>query len=456
MLQDLEKLGGELKVPAQPPDVDAVLEAAGQQGRRLNIFQASLQLRAMSGDYLAWDKLRYKQPPDDLTHEEWWAATRLARTMVERPVDRLVDVEGRPFTFTLPDAVLRSIENVNRAASGHIAVSEQVTNASTRDRYLVSSLIEEAITSSQLEGAATSRRVAKEMIRSGRPPADRGERMILNNYRAMRQIIELQHEELSPELVCELHRIVTEGTLDNPAAAGVLQSDETERVAVWGDGDQLLHRPPPVDELPERLRRVCAFANGDGAPGYVPPVLRAITVHFMMGYDHYFEDGNGRTARALFYWTMLREGFWLTEFVPISRILKQAPAQYARSFLLTEQDHGDLTHFFLYQLDVLERAIKDLHEYLARKASEVRDLQRSMRARPGVYNHRQLALLESAVKDPGAEYSVRSHSLSHNTSGETARHDLRALENAGLLVRSRRGKQYVWVPVSDLVDRLEG
>ena len=45
-------------------------------------------------------------------------------------------------------------------------------------RYLVNSLMEEAIRSSQLEGATTTRRVAKELLRSGREPKDRGERMI--------------------------------------------------------------------------------------------------------------------------------------------------------------------------------------------------------------------------------------------------------------------------------------
>jgi Fic family protein len=63
----------------------------------------------------------------------------------------------------------------------------------------------------------------------------------------------------------------------------------------------------------------------------------------MLGYEHPFEDGNGRTARALFYWSMLNQGFWLTEFLTVSKILRKAPAKYARSFLYTEQDSNDLT-----------------------------------------------------------------------------------------------------------------
>jgi Fic family protein len=123
-----------------------------------------------------------------------------------------------------PDEIFRLTEEISRRASGMIAVPEPVTNPATRDRYVVNSLIEEAITSSQLEGASTSRRVAKEMIRSGRNPKDRSERMILNNYNGMLRVGELRDKDLTPDLVCELHRIITEGTLDDPAAAGQVQS----------------------------------------------------------------------------------------------------------------------------------------------------------------------------------------------------------------------------------------
>lgn len=201
----------------------------------------------------------------------------------------LLDKEGKPFTYSLPNSNLRAIESVNRSLSGNISMSEQVTNPETRDRYLVNSLIEEAITSSQLEGASTSRVVAKEMIRSGRMPQDRSEQMIFNNYNAMRRVTELREAPLTPDLVLELHRIVTDGTLDDPTAAGRLQRENEVRVAVFGDGEEVLHYPPRAAELPERLERLCAFANETDRDGaYMPSVLRAITIHFMMGYDHPF------------------------------------------------------------------------------------------------------------------------------------------------------------------------
>lgn len=242
-------------------------------------------------------------------------------------------------------------------------------------------------------------------------------------------------------------------------AAGLLASTTSYRDASTWVLDRmfspLVSRPPPVSELANRRQRLCDFANGTGSDAYIPPVLRAIAIHFMMGYDHYFEDGNGRTARALFYWSMLREGYWLTEFLTISRILAKAPAQYARSFLLTEDDDGDLTHFFLYHLVVTERAIQDLHAYLDRKADDLRSIQKQIRARPGEFNYRQLALLEHAVHNPSALYTAYSHASSHNVSEQSARNDLSDLQQRGLLNRTKLSRRTAWVPVANLSTALE-
>ncbi len=264
--------------------------------------------------------------------------------------------------------------------------------------------------------------------------------MILNNYFAMQGIRELAQNPLTPDTVLELHRIVTDGTLEHPEYAGRLQDRDDQRVSVWGDGDQLLHRPPPVNELPARLERLCAFANGSDDTPYMPAVVRAIVVHFMMGYDHYCEEGNGRTVRALFYWPMLREGYWLTEYLSISQILRKAPAQYARAFLMTEDEGGDLTHFVLYQLGVIRRAIDDLHEYLAAKAREIREVQSRLKGLPGEFNHRQLAVLDHAARNPTAVHTAKSHDASHRVTIETARQDLRALEARGALERFKISK----------------
>ena len=98
-----------------------------------------------------------------------------------------------------------------------------------RTQYTVSSLVEEAIASSQLEDASTTRKVASAMIRSGRKPRDRYERMIFNNYIAMKRIQEQQSESLTIEGLLNLHNILTEGTMDDPDASGKFSTHHHQR-----------------------------------------------------------------------------------------------------------------------------------------------------------------------------------------------------------------------------------
>lgn len=406
--------------------------------------------------YLPWDQLRYRKPPSGLAHEDWWLATRIARSGIMRALP-LQAMNGDNFSYALPDEVLRLVGEVTERASGQIAVPEQVTNSATKDRYVISSLIEEAITSSQLEGASTSRKKAKEMIRHSRKPTTRSEQMIMNNYLAMQHVSENRHAEFTPEAICQLHEIVTYNTLDNPDCAGKVQSnpDPDDRVKVFDNEGNVLHSPPAVDELPGRLQRLCNFANGEDDQGvYVPPVVRALAIHFMMGYDHYFEDGNGRTARALFYWSMLKQGYWLSEFLTISRILKKAPSQYMKSFIFTEQDDGDLTYFLIYHLKVIRRALNDLDKYLARKSDELRKTRKLLSPKVSKFNYRQISLLEFAIKRPDEYYTVKSHAKSHGVSEQAARNDLYDLEDRKLLERDRLGRQFVWTTPVDLADRI--
>jgi len=406
--------------------------------------------------YLHWDKLRYLDPPKDLTSEQWWLKIKLSRNDELRPL-LLTDPEGEPFGYTLPDMVLRHLHHVDQRCSGEVAMDEVVTSERRAGRqFLVNSLMEEAIRSSQLEGATTSRVVAKELLRSGREPADRSERMIVNNYRALQFMREEMGDELTQSGVLELHRIVTEGTLKDPGAAGRLQRPGEPRVAVFDrDGGDPIHVPPPAEQLPDRMRLMCEFANaGDNGAQFVHPVIRAILLHFWLAYDHPFEDGNGRTARILFFWSMRVRGYWLAEYLPISRLIRNAPARYARAFIETETDGGDTTYFLIHQLELIERAIADLHLYLQRKTAEVQDIERLLQG-TDYLNGRQLALLTDAVRNPDASYSFDSHATSHRVSHETARSDLRGLAGLGLLTRGRKGRKHVFHPAPDLPTRLQ-
>jgi Fic family protein len=403
------------------------------------------------GKYIHWDKLRHLTPPDGLDHETWWLGLKALRRAQARRVP-LRDKVGGEFSFNLTDPLFECLHHIDSLARGVVPQPEPVTNPATRDTYLVRSLIEESITSSQLEGASTTRDVAKRMIREGRPPRDRSERMILNNYQTMQHILDLKDQAISKELVFEIHRMVTDGTLDDPSGAGRFRRPQ-EKVVVGDDYGEVYHVPPPAEELERRMEAMCDFGNGTSPPGFVHPMVRSMILHFWLAYDHPFIDGNGRTARALFYWSMLRNGYWLFEFIAISSVLLKAPAQYGRAFLETETDDDDLTYFLLYHADVIRRALDELYDYIDRRTRRLADAQRDLRGLTTL-NHRQRDLVAHALRRPGQQYTVESHRKSHDVVYQTARTDLLNLVARGLMRKDKSGKAWVFTPAPDLEEKL--
>lgn len=444
-----------MKLPLSPPRVNQVLQGISSEKIALLFDTPPTQ----QGRYLHWDELRHRPPPDGMSHELWWAGVKMARRGMLKDLP-LLDKHEKPIQFAMPDPVLKALHEIDRHAAGEIAMERQVVSGEDRDRYLVSSLIEEAITSSQLEGASTTRETARDMLRSGRRPRDRSERMVLNNYQVMQQIRRLKSEPFTPERILELHSIVTEGTLDVPDAAGRFRRPD-EKISVMDPTHTVvLHEPPPADTLPKRLEQLCAFANGQNpSETFVHPVVRAVLVHFMLGYDHPFVDGNGRTARALFYWNVARSGYWLMEYLSISRLLLRAPAHYARAYLHTETDENDATYFILHHLEVVQQAIQALHAYLDRKIREQQSAEKLLRGAPALadqLNHRQIALLSHAMRHTGHGYTVKSHERSHRVTTQTSRTDLLKLAELGLLEQRKRGRAFVFYAPADLPERISG
>jgi Fic family protein len=277
--------------------------------------------------------------------------------------------------------------------------------------------------------------------------------MIFNNFATMQRIMDLKKEPLSAEIVFEIHRLVTDQTLDSPDGAGRFRKSD-EPITVGNQEGDVFHQPPPSSELPGRLQLMCEFANGANPDYFIHPVVRAIILHFWLAYDHPFIDGNGRSARALFYWAMLRSRYRLFEFISISNILKRSPIRYGLSFLYTETDGNDLTYFIVAQTKVIASAIQKLHEHIDEKTSELHELEAHLRAL-NLFNHRQVDLIRHALKHPYQHYLIESHKMSHGTSYETARTDLLDLSSRGVLGLVKKGRQMIFTVPKDLEMRIK-
>lgn len=439
-----------MKLPQRPPDNQHILPQL--VARDIRILQDAAPTLP-DGRYLHWDQLRHRPPPEGVTVEEWWGAMRFARARMARPVEAMVHCYQTPFSVVDLASIQRSLHEFDRANVGQTILSA-LGNPDAQVEYQVRQLIEEAISSSEIEGARpTTRELARHMLREGLAPASRDERMIMNNLHAMERLGELHREKapLDLEHLLELHAILGDGALDVDGAAGTLRKPEHD-VTVSDLEGNVWHHPPDAHGIEARVAALLTFANGSATEReFIHPIIRAIVAHFWLGYEHPFRDGNGRMARALFYYCLLRHGYEVAEFLSISGPIDRSPKAYYLAFAHVERDAGDLTYFVLHQLEVMKTAMVELLEHLKRRAERLRRLS-AMVASFDALNHRQRSLLEHAIHHPAEGQSIEGHSRSHRVHYMTARSDLADLEQRGFLVSQRVQKVKRYYPTPSLLE----
>ncbi len=383
--------------------------------------------------YRHWDQLNDEPVTGGVTVEARWAAVKLARSSRMHRLPFL-DARGRPFRFCVPDQLLSLLHqfDLGRDVMG--------IGADARQQAAASALWKEAVGSARLAGISVPEGSAGELLRAGRPSRDPEQRQTHNLHAALQKIADWRDRDLSPELVLELHRIILGGTPVRNDAAGRLRREGEASAAV--DALGVAGRElPTADDLPRRLESMCAFANGQPAHEFIHPLIRAAVLHFWLAHDGPFVDGNGRVARALFRWVLLRHGYGQVDLLPVSAALAQAPAQYALSIRRSETDENDLTYFVLHQAAAVETAELAMRERTRREADSRREAGRKLRSFAEL-NSRQQALIAHALRHPKTTYVIAGHQRSHGVTHQTARDDLFDLVRRGLLAVSREGRIY--------------
>lgn len=413
-------------------------------------FSELLRTAQAQREYQPWRKARYTAP-DGISPEVWWPTLCLARQLsVIDPT--LTGVSGQPFLLTMTDEIRHLLHEIDRKAP--IAVTLGGVNgrddlSNLRRTYLQREQIAEAISSSQMEGAATTRQVAQEMLLHERPPRDDGERMIANNYATIRNLDVWCREPLTEDLLARIHRTLTDGLLPESAQGRYRTSDD---IVVRDRYDRVVHQPPPAADLPARMAALITFANQDAEARatFLHPVLKAILLHTLLAYEHPFRDGNGRTARALFYWSLLRDGYWVAPYVSISRMFRQERAAYDEAYLDMETCHLDTTYCVLINLRVFVRGLHDLYAFIEDKNIQTKRWRETFQDK---FNARQLDLLDHTLRHPEYHYTFQEHQNWHAISHNTARADLEELETRGFLKRHKEGRLRYYT-VTDLFKTL--
>jgi len=392
-------------------------------------------------EYLYWDKVRYKSRPEGFSADEFWAHIKFYRRLFSgRTKTPVKDINGKYFTWQpLPDQDY-FLHQVDMQLGG-LLKSRFVDNPSVRQRFIGRGIMEEAIASSQLEGAVTTRRVAKKLILEKRKPANRSDQMILNNYYAMLEAEEnLKKQPMSKKMLLDLHITITKDTIkDNEI--GRFRRDKDNIVVCDVAKNIAYHIPPPVDFLEREIKRFIQYANDNlDEKRFVHPLIKAIILHFWIGYLHPFTDGNGRMARIVFYWYLLRNDYWAFSYLPVSRIIRDSPKQYRMAYVYSEQDDNDLTYFLDYNIRKIMQAKREFETYIEGKEAENRYMTQIAQGKYKL-NYRQIQLLKLLHKNSNDSRTIKTHSVVNNISRVTARKELEKLERLGFLSSEKVGKE---------------
>lgn len=422
-----------------PPNIidDFSFEELIRHYENENINKSILKI---NDEYLYWSDVKYRAQAIGISKEELWALVKYIRSGTDVKIS-----EFEHMHFSLTNFMQRQCHEFDMNFGGSWGASKIFPDdKATQELYLVSSIMEEAIASSQMEGASTTREAAKEMLRKKISPKDKSQRMIVNNYNTINFIRDHSKEDLTPAFIMQVHALMTDRALDIEDAAGRFRRQEENIVVGDGITGEIVHIPPEVECLNVFIDRLCAFFNDKSPAIFIHPVIRGIIIHFLMGYYHPFADGNGRTARALFYWYMMRNDYWLVQYLSISRIIRGSKRAYEKAFLFTEHDSNDMGYFIKYHLDVLNKSFDELRKYLVRKHKEKKKSETLLRL--GNITARQAEILNRLIENPDEVLTSMDITSRFGVSAGTAKSDLRNLTEKGYLSEislNKRTKGYI-------------
>ena len=428
-----------MKVPDKPKDLQDIIEKSGDGVFKLLDDKAVNEfIGKCNRDYVHWDKLRYQKIPNGKNPEHIWALIK----MIRQQQYKTLDFNSWLFKYIISNDALNKLHLMDKGVADNLEIGLESVSTGERRRYIISALMEEAIASSQIEGAATTRKIAKEILRLRKKPKNYSEQMIINGYETIQKITKIKDKTLTPEMIVELQNNITKNTLKNKDDEGRFRNNNEIVVADPLNRDRIYHVPPDYKKINDLMDEFCEFANNDDGE-FIHPVIKGMILHFLIGYIHPFNDGNGRTARTIFYWYVLSRGYWLFEYMSVSRIILRSKKKYGLAYLYTETDENDLTYFINYNLNVIGEALHDMEAYINQKQKESSEAI-SLVQEIGDVNLRQTDILNKFMKNPDKGFVINEIMITYNVAYDTARNDLLHLTELGYLEKIKIKNKFVF------------
>jgi len=374
--------------------------------------------------------------PGEFPLPEVWQEIQKERRSKAEPL-ALKDEKGRNFWYVNTKPLQAKLHQIDSRGKDSLYsyIKPEIENELVFD-----SILEEAWASNIIEGAFTTHKRAKELVRRNLTPKDKNELMMKNNHQAMTFIIENRESDFSIDFILNLHHIITQDTLEDPEYAGKFRDDD---VFIRDKANTVIFKPMAAEKIEESLRNLVLWVNTQSNEDFIHPIVKASIIHFFLVYVHPFFDGNGRTARALFYFYLLKNRYDFFKYFSISALIAKQKEKYYKAIKEVEDYDNDLTYFLLYSADIVMKSIDEILDKIIKKYKSDM-ISKSLDLR-GVYlNKRQKKLIKILIDQDHKSITTRRYEKIFKVSYGTARSDLNELSEKGLLQKKKLGKGFLY------------
>lgn len=399
----------------------------------------TLMLKFSNERYLNKPEILYRIHNDYLQFRvDIWGDIQTRRKIMSRKVP-LKDQKGNEFWFLVPPSTEKIIHNIDVVAKKTI---DELTTKEIQRNLVVDSIIDEAFYSSVIEGAFSTKKRTKELVKA-KNPKNKSEKMILNNYNALIFILENLHQDLNEEIFITLHKLITDGTLEEDE---ITEKYRDDYVYVWGESatkTDPIYVAPHHEEVQPMMDDLFEFIKEEKESFFIHPIIKAFIIHFYIAYVHPFFDGNGRVARAFSYMYLLKNNYDFFKFFSISSVVNKKRNKYYKAIKDTEDYDGDLTYFISSFAEITQESLYEVIEKLVKELSHEVLLQ-NLEEEEIILNNRQKKFLNYMKKKDNNITTFEEYQKRMKVSYETARRDLSELKELGIFRKVKKGKKFLF------------
>jgi Fic family protein len=339
------------------------------------------------------------------------------------------------FWYFPSDSITKKITEIEKLGN---KLYDKITSGDKglQKEFIFNAAVEEAVTSAIYEGANTTRAEAKQLIESERTPLTKDDWMLINNYEALHWIKKNSNSQVTLDLILKINQIVTKNTLDevDEKYCGKFRDD---KVFVRNKLNKIVHEGIEYSKIEEALSESINIVTAH--PRYIHPIIKGIILHYLIAYIHPFFDGNGRTARTLFYFKSIKHNLKFVELLSISAHLKNTGNQYERSFETVKSHDWDLTYFINYCLESLLAALKAV-EGKVNNLLKINWLKSEYS-----FSDNQIRLLQKLYLSKYRPIDIEKYAQEIGKSREIARQELKALVEHKFMREKKEGKKYIYL-----------